>query len=40
MGLTPGQMPEREPHPEPAPTEAEQLRADVDYLAIMTGVEL
>lgn len=25
---------------EPEPTEAEQLRADVDYLAIMTGVEL
>ena len=22
------------------PTEAEQLRADIDYLAIMTGVEL
>lgn len=32
-------------HPAPAPiarkpSEAEQLRADIDYLAIMTGVEL
>lgn len=25
---------------EPEPTEMEQLRADVDYIAIMTGVEL
>ena len=25
---------------EPEPTETEQLRADIDYLAIMTGVEL
>ena len=25
---------------EPEPTETERLRADVDYLAIMTGVEL
>lgn len=24
----------------PAPSEAEQIRADVDYLAVMTGVEL
>lgn len=26
--------------PETEPTELEQLRADVDYIAIMTGVEL
>lgn len=26
--------------PEPGPTEGEQLRADLDYLAVMTGVEL
>ncbi len=26
--------------PGPAPTEAEQLRADVDFLAAMTGVTL
>ena len=26
--------------PETTPTEMEQLRADVDYIAIMTGVEL
>ena len=25
---------------EPEPTEAEQMRADIEYLAIMTGVEL
>lgn len=25
---------------EPEPTEIEQLRADVDYIAVMTGVEL
>ena len=29
-----------EPVPEPAPTEAEQLRADVDFIAAMTGVTL
>ena len=32
-----GVMPET---PTPMPTEAEQLRADVDYIAVMTGVEL
>ena len=26
--------------PEPEPTAEEQLRADLDYLAVMTGVEL
>ena len=29
-----------EPVPEPAPTEDEQLRADVDFIAAMTGVTL
>ena len=28
------------PQPEPEPTEAERLRADVDFLAAMAGVEL
>lgn len=28
------------PVPEDKPTELEQLRADMDYIAIMTGVEL
>ena len=36
----PGVIPEPTPIPEAKPTEAEQLRADVDYIAIMTGVEL
>jgi len=38
-GITPTERPE----PEPTvyqPTEIEQLRADVDYLSVMTGVEL
>lgn len=34
-----GTIPEAE-EPEPSASEAEQLRADVDYIAIMTGVEL
>lgn len=29
-----------EPEPEPEPTELDQLRADVDYIAMETGVEL
>lgn len=37
---TPGKIPEPEPEPEPEPTELEQLRADVDYIAMETGVEL
>jgi hypothetical protein len=37
---TPLPMPEPEPIPEPEPTELEQLRADVDYIAMETGVEL
>lgn len=35
---TPGVMPEVTE--DIAPTEMEQLRADVDYIAVMTGVEL
>ena len=41
-----GTMPETVPFPElefadeTTPTEFEQLRADIDYLAIMTGVDL
>lgn len=37
---TPGEIPEPEPEPKPEPTELEQLRADVDYIAMETGVEL
>ena len=36
---TPGTIPEPTPYEEPI-TEAEQLRADIDYLAIMMGVTL
>ena len=36
-GMEPGVMPEPET---PAPTETEQLRADVDFIAAMTGVSL
>lgn len=36
-GMEPGVVPDPET---PAPTEGEQLRADVDYLAAMTGVSL
>ena len=36
-GLTPREPPAPESEP---PTEVEQLRADVDFLAIMTGVTL
>lgn len=38
ISLLPGIVPE--PEPTPAPTDAEQLRADVDYIAVMTGVSL
>lgn len=38
VGLTPGTKPEHETWSQPS--EMERLRADVDYLAIMTGVEL
>lgn len=37
VGMEPGTVPEPET---PAPTETEQLRADVDFLAAMTGVTL
>ena len=37
---TPGEMPEPEPESEPEPTALEQLRADVDYIAMETGVDL
>lgn len=37
VALTPR---ERPPQPEPEPTAEERLRADVDFLAIMTGVSL
>ena len=35
-----GEIPEPEPLPEPEPTEMEQLRADVDYIAMEMGVDL
>ena len=35
-----GVIPEPEPEPEKPVSTIEQLRADVDYIAIMTGVEL
>ena len=37
---TPGEIPEPEPEPIPEPTEMEQLRADVDFIAMEMGVEL
>lgn len=36
-GMEPGVVPEPEV---PAPTETEQLRADIDFIASMTGVSL
>lgn len=39
-GMTAGVVPEPEPEPEPEPTEMEQLRADIDFVAAMTGVTL
>ena len=38
-GWVAGELPEVEEIPE-QPDEVEQLRADVDYIAVMTGVEL
>lgn len=35
-----GEIPEPEPVPAEEPTEMEQLRADVDYIAMEMGVEL
>ena len=40
IAMEPGTVPEPEPTPEPPPTAEEQLRADVDYIAAMMGVEL
>lgn len=40
VSMTAGVVPDPEPQPEPEPTETEQLRADVDFLAAMTGVTL
>ena len=36
VSMTAGVVPE----PEPEPTEMEQLRADIDFIAAMTGVSL
>lgn len=38
--MTAGVVPEPEPEPIREPTELEQLRADVDYIAMETGVDL
>lgn len=35
-----GEIPEPEPAPAEEPTEMEQLRADVDYIAMEMGVDL
>ena len=40
VGITPTERPEPEPEPETPPTELEQLRADIDFLAAMQGVSL
>ncbi len=40
VSMTAGVVPEPEPEPEPEPTEMEQLRADIDFIAAMTGVTL
>ena len=37
---TAGSAPDPEPAPAPEPTEMERLRADIDYIAALTGVEL
>ena len=39
IDITPTERPEPDPIV-PEPTELEQLRADIDYLSVMTGVEL
>ena len=38
--ITAGTIPAPEPEPTPAPTETGKLRADVDYIAVMTNVDL
>lgn len=40
VGITPTERPEPEPEPPAPPTELEQLRADIDFLAAMGGIEL
>ncbi len=40
VSMTARVVPEPEPEPEPEPTEMEQLRADIDFIAAMTGVTL
>lgn len=40
VSMTARVVPEPEPEPEPEPTEMEQLRADIDFVAAMTGVTL
>lgn len=40
VSMTAGVVPDSEPGPEPEPTEMEQLRADIDFVAAMTGVTL
>ena len=40
VSITPTTRPDPPPEPPKEPTEAEKLRADVDYLSVMTGVEL
>lgn len=40
VDITPTERPAPPPEPEPEPTEADRLRADVDYIAAMTGVSL
>lgn len=40
VSMTAGVVPDPEPQPEPEPTETEQLRADIDFVAAMTGVTL
>lgn len=40
VSMTAGVVPDPEPQTDPEPTETEQLRADVDFLAAMAGVSL
>lgn len=40
VGVAQGPIPDPEPEPDPEPTAEERLRADVDYIAAMTGVML
>lgn len=40
VSMTAGVVPQPEPELDPEPTETEQLRADVDFLAAMAGVTL